>query len=483
MVIAETTTLSTAIDVNPKARSLWCLVVAAIMQIALLLYLPPVPFRVGLTIALIGLALGIGVAVLLMRRLPGAGLTAKALLALTALEMTAFPWRSRMIQRLLGENPSDWLVWMLAAVIIAGIAAALWKGSPLVKTAALMVLAAVFAFRGHVAIQYVDEKEFDVIFFHHTAYQKLLAGGNPYAPPTPIYIRVEEARKIYPPARVHEGYVESGYVYPPLSLFMALPAYLFTHDVRYSAIVQLLLAAWLLTRLAPGDTGRLAAAALLSNPFTIEVISLGWIEPGAILLCLAFLWCWRRWPAQAGWFFGGLVSFKQTMVMWAPVGGILLVSRFAGWPERLRWAAKATASAAVPLAVGLALWGFEAMYASTVRMHAEMAARSDSITFARFAADLPPAILNLMSLVAIACFFGLLAIGWKRGWTASLPHWTTLAALCWTAFFFFNRQAFGNYYFFVICLWLTASAMLDTIVESGPLSKDITPQAGDRTAT
>lgn len=457
--------LSTVIDVNPRGRSLWCLAVGTLLQIGLLIYLPPVPFRVNLTIALIGLALAIGVAVLLVRNLPGAGLTGKALLALTALGMTAYPWRSRITQRLLGENPADWLVWILEAAVIAGVVCALWQDSRRVKTAALLLLAAVFAYRCHFSIQHVNEKEFDVIFFHHTAYQKLLTGGNPYASPTPIYIDVEEARTIYPAARVREGYVESGYVYPPLSLLAALPPYLLAHDIRYGALVELLLAAWLLTRLAPGDTGRLAAAALLTNPFAIEVVSLGWIEPVIILLLLVFLWCWRRWPAHAGWLFGWLVSIKQTMVMWAPLAGMLLVGRFLGWPERLRWTAKATVSAAVPLAVGLTLWGFEPLYDSTVRMHAGMSPRSDSLTFVRFATDMPPALLNLVSLFAVACFLVFLAIGWKRGWTASLPHWVALAALCWTAFFFFNRQAFGNYYFFAICLWLTAAAMLDTTGE------------------
>jgi hypothetical protein len=455
-------TLSNAIDHNPKARSLWCLAAAALMQIGLLVYLPPVPFRVTLAIILIGLALAIGVAVLFVRNLPGAGYTVKALLALTALEMTAFPWRSRLTQRLFGENPADWLVWMLAAVIIGGFVHALWKGSPRIKTAALLLLAAIFAYRCHFGIRHVNEKEFDVIFFHHTAYQKLLMGGNPYSPPTPIYLPLDEARKIYPPTRVREGFVESGYVYPPLSLLLRLPPYLLAHDMRYGPMVELLLAAWLLTRLAPGDTGRLAAAVLLTNPFAIEVVSLGWGEPGIVMLFLAFLWCWRRWPAQAGWLFGWLVSIKQTMVMWAPLAGMLLAGRFLVWPARIRWTAQAIATAGAPLALGLALWGFKPLYDSTVRMHAEMTARSDSLTFARFATALPPAILNLVSLIGVGFFLVFLAIGWKRGWTVSLPHWVALSALSWTAFFYFNRQAFGNYYFFVICLWLTAAVMIDT---------------------
>lgn len=457
--------LSTVFDANPRARSLWCLAAAAIIQCALLVYLPTSPYRVSLAIALIGVGLAIGAAMLLVRRLPGAGLTAKALVALTALGMTAFPWRSRAVRRLVGADPSDWLVWGLAGAVIAIAGYALWRGSPRVKTAALLVLASVFVYRGHYAIQHVDETEFDVIASHHAAYRKLLTGGNPYSPPTPFNISLEEGRKIYPAARIKEGYIDAGYVYPPLLLLTAMPSYLVTHDIRYGILLEILLAAWLLTRLAPGDSGRLAAAVLLTNPFAVEVASLGWTEPAIILLFLCFLWCWRRWPAQAGWLLGGLVSIKQTMVMWAPLAAALLWGRFTAWPERLRWTARAATTAAVPLLAALALWGFEPMFDSTVRLHADMPARGDSLTFIRFAADHPPAWLNLISLAGVAGFLGFLAFGFRRNWTASLPHWVALAALCWTTFFYFNRQAFGNYYYFTICLWLTAAAMLDTAAE------------------
>lgn len=452
---------------QPKGLSFWCTAIAALTLLSLSIYQSADPFRVQLTVALIGLALAAGIAAMLLRRLPGAEFTKALMLAMTALSITAFPWRSQTVTRLLGGNPTDWLVWALAALVMAAITAALWRGSARVQTAALLVLTAVFLYRSHYGIRHLNEKKFDVILFHHVAYQKLLAGGNPYAAPTPVYYNDEIARRIYPVNRLSEGGVRCGYVYPPLALMLRSPAYVLAHEVRYATVIELLLFGWLLLLVAPGQTGRLSAAAFLSNPFTVEVASVAWIESLVLLLFVLFLLCWRRWPRQAGWVFGLLISSKQTMVLFVPLAALLLFRRFTGWPDRLRWAARALTSAAIPVAAAISLWGLDPLVDSTIRMISELPARTDTIIITRFAIGLTPEMLNLVAMLGVGLFLGLAAIGGKFGWARSLPHWVALCGLCWTTFYYFNRQAFQNYYFFTAGLWLIAACLLESSSEAG----------------
>ena len=307
-----------------KARVFWCVLSAAILQSGLVCYLPTQQSTVYWTMLAVVLSLlTSGWAVFG----PATRLRGNPRLLLSALFMvglTSLPSRSNLLVSFLGGNPPTWLTQALFGLVIVGISFVAWRGGPRTKTILLLLLGLVFVYRAQYAIRNVSEKQFDVVSFHHEGYRHFLNGVDPYAPPSPLYIDLETARKIYPPERLTANSILTGYPYPPLTFLLGLPFFTLLGDFRYAGVFALLLIAFLLHRVSPDSDGWLTAAITLTNPFGIQVVSFGWIETTLVMLLFLFLLCWRRWPAQSAWLFGLLISSKQTMVFWIPLGLVLL---------------------------------------------------------------------------------------------------------------------------------------------------------------
>lgn len=301
-----------------KSRALWCVISAVVLQCGLLVYLPTQQRSVYWTIAAVVLSLFIrGWAVFApAERLRGS--PPPLLFAVFLACLTSLPSRLKTLIELLGGAPPEWLSQALFVLVLLAIGAAAWRGGRRAKTVLLLLLAAIFVYRARHAVRSVDEKEVDVVYFHHEGYKRFLHGASPYAGPMPIYVDPETARKIYPVEMLRGNSIEADYTYPPVSFLLGFPSFLITGDFRYTGVAALLLTAFLITRFSHGEDGWLLAAIPLTNPYSVVVVSFGWIETGTVLLLCLFLLGWRRWPARSAWLFGLFIASKQTMIVWIP---------------------------------------------------------------------------------------------------------------------------------------------------------------------
>ena len=438
----------------------WCVLSAAILQFGLLYYLPTQQSTVYWTMAAVVLSLLTSSWAVFgpAERLRGS--PRLLLFVLFVACLTSLPSRSNLIVKLLGGNPPMWLTQALFGLVIVGVSFAAWRGGPRTKAVLLILLAAVFVYRAQYAVRNVSEKEFDVIFFHHEGYRHFLNGVDPYAPPLPLYLDMESARKIYPPERLTANSILVGYAYPPVTFLLGLPFFALLGDFRFVGVFALLLIAFLLNRVSPDPDGWLLAAIILTNPFGIQVVSFGWVETIVVTLLLFFLLCWRRWPAQSAWVFGLFISSKQTMLVWIPLGLVLLFTRFPRWQDRLVWLGKCTAAGLLPLLVFSLIWTPRTIYDSTVVFIAQTPLRNDSLSFGTLVLHSFPGALWIFPFFGLGALGLILFLAIRKGLALSAGMWAITYATGWTAFLILNRQAFQNYYFLAILLWFIGAALL-----------------------
>ncbi len=438
----------------------WCVLSAAILQFGLLYYLPTQQSTVYWTMAAVILSLlTSGWAVFgPAERLRGN--PRLLLFVLFVACLTSLPSRSNLIVKLLGGNPPTWLTQALFGLVIVGVSFAAWRGGPRTKAVLLLLLAAVFVYRAQYAVRSISENQFDVIFFHHEGYRHFLNGLDPYAPALPLYIDQETARKIYPPERLTATSILVGYAYPPLTFLLGLPSFALFGDFRFLGVFAVLLVAFLLNRVSPDPDGWLLAAIVLTNPFGIQVVSFGWVETSLVTLLLLFLLCWRRWPKQSAWLFGLFISSKQTMLFWIPLGLVLLFTRFPRWHDRLVWLGKSAVAGLLPLLAFSLIWSPWTIYDSAVVFIALTPLRSDSLSLGTLLLHLFPGALWIVPFFGIGALGLILFLAVRKGLALSTGMWAITYATGWTAFLILNRQAFQNYYFLSILLWLIGSALL-----------------------
>ena len=374
--------------------------------------------------------------------------------------LTSLPSRSNLLVSFLGGSPPTWLTQALFGLVIAGISFVAWRGGPRTKTILLLLLGVVFVYRAQYAIRNVSEKQFDVVFFHHESYRHFLNGMDPYAPPLPLYIDLETARKIYPPEKLTANSILVGYTYPPVTFLLGLPFFALLGDFRYVGVFALLLIAFLLHRVSPDPDGWLLAAVVLTNPFGVQVVSFGWVETTLVMFLFLFLLCWHRWPVQSAWLFGLLISSKQTMVFWIPLGLVLLFTRFPRWKDRFVWLGKSVLAALLPILAFSLRWTPQTIFESTVTFIALTPLRKDSLSIGTLLLYSFPGMLWIVPLFGVGALCVILFLAIRKGLTLSLGMWTITYATGWTAFLILNRQAFQNYYFLTILLWLIGAALL-----------------------
>lgn len=443
-----------------KARALWCVISAVVLQCGLLIYLPTQQQSVYWTIAAVVLSLFTGAWAVFAPAERLRGSPRPLLFAVFLACLTSLPSRSKTLIEFLGGAPPEWLLQALFALVLLAIGAIAWRGGRRAKTVLLLLLAAIFVYRARYAVRSVDEKEVDVVYFHHEGYKRFLHGGSPYAGPMPIYADPETARKIYPVEMLRGNSLEAGYTYPPVSFLLGLPSFLITGDFRYTGVAALLLTAFLITRFSPGEDGWLLAAILLTNPYSVLVVSFGWTETGTVLLLCLFLLGWRRWPARSAWLFGLFIASKQTMIVWIPLGLLLLADRFAGRRERLWWLGKCALMGVVPLVAFSLLGSPGELYESMIRYVALYPIRADSISIGTVLARSVPGARWVVPFLGAGLLSLILGCAIWRGLHRVLSMWVIAYALAWTAFLVVNKQALPNYYYFSAVIWCIGAALL-----------------------
>jgi hypothetical protein len=306
-----------------------------------------------------------------------------------------------------------------------GGASALWR--PLLLVAIFVVLAGW-------AIRHSPDPQIDVYIFQRDSAAALLAGENPYRLTFP---NIYGHDRYYGPGLVAGGRLQFGFPYPPLTLLMALPGAL-AGDVRYGQLAAMAVAGGIMTLLAPGRLGLAAAALYLFSPRSFFVVEQGWTEPYLVALAAGVLLAATRARAWLPLALGLFLASKQYLVLALP-----LVPWLERRPRPLALAALVAAAVTVPFA----LWDLPAFWHSVAALQFGQPFRDDALSFLAVVSYLtgyrPPAALALVAAIAalVLCFRRL----------PRSPHAFALAlALTFFAFFAFNKQAFCNYYHFVL---------------------------------
>jgi hypothetical protein len=302
----------------------------------------------------------------------------------------------------------------------------------------------------------------DVMTVFREALAALGRFDSPYSVTFPNIYANEE---LYGAGLVVNGRVQFGFPYPPLSLLMAIPAYAFSGDVRYSELAALLAGATAIGYCVRGRIAPLAAAGLLFTPRTFFVLEQAWTE--SLVICWAGLTVFAatRMPApratqpRAGLravALGLLVAVKQHLVI------ALLLAR---WLRRDAEGGRTTRSIVLVACAVAALvtlpffvWDPEGAWRSVVTLQLREPFRIDSLSIlshlAREGWRPTPAALLAAPLVALVAGLG---VTWWR--VPRSPAGFALGlGMTFLLLFLFSKKAFCNYYFLVIALLMAGVA-------------------------
>jgi hypothetical protein len=342
---------------------------------------------------------------------------------------------------------------------------ALFSRSAPLRGAAFAAIIVVFLCLGAWMVHASPQPHIDVWLFERDAARELLSGRNPYAMTFPdIYHSTLPGypQEVYGKGLVVNDRCQFGFPYPPVTLLMTTLGYLAAGDPRYAQVFALAIAGVFIGFSGRRRIATLAIALLLFTPRVFFVLGRAWTEPFAVMLLAATVFCAVRRSKWLPIALGLFLATKQYLILAVPFTFFLLP---VGWRWR-DWIALLVKSAAVAAIVTLpfAIWNFAAFWKSIVTVQRIAPFRWDALSFIVWwgfhghgdqvklpnYAVLPAAVASLIALA--------LAL-WRSprtpaGFAASL-------ALLSLAFFAFNKQAFCNYYFFVIgalCCAIAASA-------------------------
>lgn len=317
-----------------------------------------------------------------------------------------------------------------------------WREHRWVRWGRFGVFAIVVALAGRDAIRASPSPRIDVWTVQQAGAAELKAGRNPY--------RTVAVRETGP-----TGLDSVPYVYPPVQLYLTLPAYAAMGDVRYTMLAAIVLAGIGMRYITGRARAELPAIAedapalyLWLTPKLFFILEQSWIDPVQVMLIVfAYAAYVSRRPYLAAFVLGFVLASKQTMFWAVGLTGVLL--RF----DRRQWA--------TTLAVGGALvlpfvWlDFRALKQANFDLLNHLPSRPDALTFntwymRTFGSELSKSVgFGLAALTAV------LAMWRMRGSAARLG----LAVATTYAFFFaFNKWAFANYYFLISSLSAAAAA-------------------------
>jgi hypothetical protein len=334
------------------------------------------------------------------------------------------------------------LPFLAGLVVAAALVVALWARPSLWRWWFAALLLTHFLL-GVWIIESLPRPFIDVYIFQRDSSKALLHGVNPYALTFPdIY---EGKLPYYGKGIAAHGRLMFGFPYPPLSLYLALPGHVFGGDYRYSQLVAITLAALLMACARPGRLSALAASLYLFTPTGFFVLRRGWTEPFVVLLLAAVVFCACRKPKALPVAFGLLLAVKQYLVFALPLA-FLLVSGPFRWHDLWRlW--RRAGLVALAISLPLMVWNPRAFLWDVAALQLYQPFRLDALSYLAWIARgegprLPTGLAFIAATAALA-----LAL-WRAARTPA--GFAAAAALVYFAFFAFNKQAFCNYYFFVI---------------------------------
>lgn len=367
---------------------------------------------------------------------------------------------------------------VLAALLALGV----WVPSRPVRRWLFAGFLAIFFALGAWMVHASPDPHIDVWVFERNAARELLRGHDPYSMTFPdiYHSTLPGHQQVYGTGLVVNDRCQFGFPYPPVTLLLTTLGSIVAGDPRYAQAAALAIAGLFLAASGRGRIAVLAAVLLLLTPRGFFVLGRAWTEPFAVMLLAATIFCATRRSRWLPVALGLFLATKQYLVLAVPFTFFLLPP---GWTWRdWAWLLIKSAVVAAVITLPFVLWDFHAFWKSTVIVQQIAPFRWDSLSYIVWwgfhghgdQVKLP----NYAVLPATVA--SLAALGfclWRSprtpaGFAASL-------ALLSLAFFAFNKQAFCNYYFFVVgalCCAIAASTCL------GPTSNISRPAHQDALA-
>ncbi len=305
----------------------------------------------------------------------------------------------------------------------------------------------------------------DVFMFQRDSSRALLSGTNPYVITFPDPFGANSWR-FYGPGISVDGRLTFGFPYPPLSLFLVLPGELLGGDVRYSHLAAVTLSGALIAYARPGRVACGAAAVFLLTPSFFYMLTRSWTESFVVLLLAATAFFACRLPKVTALAFGLFLAVKQYLFFAAPLALLLTRPRRA---DASRFLVKA-GLVALLVTVPLMLWDLRAFIYDVLIVQFRQPFRPDSLGYAAWLVQ--QGMPQLPGWLPFLAPIPLLALSlWRAAPTPA--GFAAAVALVFFPFFAFNKQAFGNYYFFVLGALCCAVAVSLPRRETGEVSQRV----------
>ena len=334
------------------------------------------------------------------------------------------------------------------------------------------LLLAIHAALGIWTVKTAPSPKIDVWVFQQRGPEVLLRGHNPYdwrqVQFPDIYLSTHgDHQRVYGEGLVENDVLKFGFPYPPLSLYCSTLGYLLGGDTRYAQALALTLAGLLLGYSRPGKLVKMAAALLLFTPTVWFVLGRGWTEPFVVFFLALTLFCASRRLRVLPIAFGLFLASKQYLMFALPLSFLLLEAfSWRAWGKLLLEAGLTAAAVTLPMA----LRDFHSFWFSLVTVQKVAPFRWDSLSYLTWIG------LNIDSKFTswgwIAFALAPPAMGlclWRC--RRSAGGFSLAMGFVYLLFISFNKQAFCNYYFFVIgCLCGAAADAPPAALPSPPAS-------------
>ena len=311
------------------------------------------------------------------------------------------------------------------------------------SAARLPILLILFFVLGAWVIHHSPNPRTDVILIQREAIATLLAGENPYRMTFPNLYGANSP--YYGPGMVAGDRVLYGYSYPPLLLLLALPGQILAGDLRYSHLMALTIAGALIACARPGRVGFLAATLFLFAPRTYFVLEQSWTDCFVVTILALLVFCACRWPRAFPVVLGLFLGAKQYIVLALPLLWLLRPQLIR--PPGFKVTLAIAVSTAAVLTLPLALWDFSAFWRDLIVIQFQLPFRMDSLSFSAALAHLTG--IKLPSLVGFLAAGAATVVALRRC-PVSPAGFAVGVSWVYFAFFAINRQAFCNYYFFIL---------------------------------
>ena len=340
-----------------------------------------------------------------------------------------------------------------AAVLAAGL---LLRDSRPMRNVCLPLLLGLHLCLGVWLIRSSPLPKIDVFAFQQIGAEALLAGKNPYTIEMPdIYhgTQQERDRAVYGQGLSEGGKLKFGFPYPPLSLYLSTLGYVATGDHRYAQLLALTLAGAFIAWSRPGRVAALAAVLLLFTPRAFFILGRAWTEPFVVCMLAATVFCACRGLRVLPIALGLLLASKQYLVFALPAVFLLAPRARRGSIVLLVGALATAALVSAPLV----LWDLHAFVHSAGTVQKLAPFRTDALSYLVWMHH-QWGVTPGVGAAFVAMVVGIVVALWRSPRDAS--GFAGAMALTFLPFIAFNKQAFANYYLFVIAALCCAVAAL-----------------------